>query len=291
MGMAAARLAPYDWPKAESLLNRLEDPGDYNRFLDSTISKLAATDLARAKSLLDKFKLGSDYHAKTSRIKLAVAIAKEKPDEAIELVNSIKEGAFRVQGLVRVAEVIAKSDPSRSRKLIDTAFEFMENRPEDFRSWSNYGGRAAFAVLTLAEAKKHGHPELATLTARTLAMRPVGYEAHSPENRNEQVVNVTQILAMVDPVSARHLLASIAPPDEFVTKAMNGRREWLFALAMADPKQAKALIDRGIERSVTSSRNTLTFSGLTELSLILTAKDRYAELLTWASMPWGRDYE
>jgi hypothetical protein len=289
IGMVAARLAPHDGTKAESLLNSLPS-GDYNRFLCATVGRLALDDLDRAKGLLDKFKQDGGSYPRIARIRIALAIAKQKPDTAVELVNGITDAPDRVQGLVRLAEVFAETDKPRAVKAIDAAFDLMERDPEGFRSWSNFAGRAGFAVVVAAQAKQIGHPDLTSLVARALAMRGAGRE-ESPERLNNQRVNLATGLALVDPAAARHLLAAVAPPDEFVTMALSNQRDWTFALALADPERAKTIVDKRIEKAKAGGRNVLSFGGLSELGRILTTQNRLDELGMWGSLPLRKDFE
>ena len=72
-----------------------------------------------------------------------------------------------------------------------------------------------------------------------------------------------------------------------------GLRDWLFALALADPESAKKLADRLCERAKTNrtGRNSLSGAGLVEMASILVAKDRYVELAIWGHLirPMERD--
>jgi protocatechuate 3,4-dioxygenase beta subunit len=291
VGMVAARLAPHDLPKAEELLSILKAPGDYNRFLSATAARLAPTDFARAKGLLDKFKPENGSYPRIARLQVAIAVAAKKPDEALELVNGINDMPDRVQGLVRLAVAFVKTDKPRAMKTIDATFDLMERNPEAFNSWSNFGGRGGFVVLTAAHAAQIGHPDAVTLTARALSLR-TGDDPYSPESRNEHIVNFAAVLALSDPAAARHVLAGIAPPDEFVNKALSSRRDWLFALALADPERAVQLVDKLIDRAVAGrGQSALSGSGLSELSIILLADDKLKELAGWASLPFGRDYD
>ncbi len=287
VGLVASRLAPYDWAKAEKLLNSLKDPSDYNRFLASTIARLAPTDYAKAKQLLDRFKPENSSYPQHARLRVAFAIAKTKPDEAVQLVESVKEGPYRFLGYLGLAAVLGPTDKPRAAKLIDTAFDLLDRDPEAFRSWGNFGGRAALAAMGTVRAKEIGYPDVAGLVARTLALRPTGQDAHSPDHRAEVLVNIAAVLSLVDPATARHVLAGIAPPEEFVTRAVAQRRDWLFALALADPGRAVSLADKLIDRAKNArgGRNALSETGLVELCSILIAADPLKELSSYGNLP------
>ena len=84
-------------------------------------ARVAATDLALAKKLLDRFKPDNTFYPHEARLRIAFAVAREKPDEALALVNSVKDGPYRVLGLVRLAVIFAPADKARAVKTIDAA--------------------------------------------------------------------------------------------------------------------------------------------------------------------------
>jgi protocatechuate 3,4-dioxygenase beta subunit len=287
VGLVAARIAPYDWPKAEELLKTLKDPGDYNRFLSAAAARLAVTDFDRARKLFDRFKPDNTFYPQTVRLRVSFAIAKDKPDAALELVQSVKEAHYRFLGMIQLAVLFAPTDRPRAVKTIDAAFDALEADAEGHRSWGSSGGRAGLAAVAAVRAKEIGHPDVASLVARTLALRPTGPDAWSPEDRNDQLVNIAAALALVDPAAARHVLAGVAPPDEFVKRALTHRRDWLFALALADPERAVGLADKLVERAkeARGGRNAISATGLVELGSILTAPDRLRLLTMYGNLP------
>jgi uncharacterized GH25 family protein len=287
VGLVAARLAPYDWPKAENLLDSVKDAGEYNRYLSAAAARLAAADLAKAKELLDRFKPSNSFYPHEARLRIAFVIAQEKPDEAVKLIDGVEKGPYRFQGYVRLAAIFTPADKARAAKLIETAFDLLDRDPEAFRSWSNFGGRAGLAAVGTVRAKEIGYPDVAGLVARTLALRATGQDAWSPDDRENNLVSVAAVLARVDPATARHVLAGVAPPDEFIERAMSQRRDWLFALALADPERATKLADKLIERAKNArgGRNALSVTGLVELGSILTAADRLKALTMYGNLP------
>ena len=127
---------------------------------------------------------------------------------------------------------------------------------------------------------------MADLVARTLAMRPTGEEAMRGDGREDELVNVAAVLAWVDPASARQVLAAVAPAEAFVDRAVTKRRDWLFALALADPDRAAVLVDKLMERAKDrrDGRGGLSGTGVNELVSILTADDRLRELTAFGSL-------
>jgi uncharacterized GH25 family protein len=287
VGLVAARLAPYDWPKAEAILNSIKDASEFNRFLSASAARLAASDLPKAKQLLDQFKPGNSFYPSEARVRVALAVAKEKPDEAVKLIDGVKEGAYRFRGYLQLAALFAPDDKPRAIRTIDIAFDLLDRDAETFRSWSGYGGRAGFAAVGAVRAREIGYPDVAGLVARTLAMRPTAEDAWSADDRENNLVNIAAALALVDPATARRLLAGVAPPEEFLARATSQRRDWLFALALADPERAIKLADKLIERAKTARQggNALSATGLVELCSILTAPDRLKELSSYGNLP------
>lgn len=85
VGYTAAHLAPHDWTAAEKLLNGLKNPSDFNRFLAASAARIARTDLPKAKLLLGRFKPDNTYYSQEAHVRIAYAIATERPDEAVKV--------------------------------------------------------------------------------------------------------------------------------------------------------------------------------------------------------------
>jgi hypothetical protein len=219
-------------------------------------------------------------------VRVAYAIAASQPDAAVRLIGGVKEGPYRVQGYFGLAARFAKTDKTRANKMIDAAFDLLDRDAESFRGWSGSGGRAGLAAVGAVRAAEIGYPDVPHLVARCLALRPTGQDAFSPDTREDTAVNVAAVLALIDPATARQLLGTVAAPEDYVERAMSKRRDWLFALALADPDRAKGLADRLIELAKASrgERNGLSETGLVELGLILTAADRLKELTQFGSL-------
>ncbi|MDB5309205.1 MAG: hypothetical protein JWO38_3407 [Gemmataceae bacterium] len=286
VGMVAARLAPHDWPRAEVLLGGIKDPGEYNRWLAAAAGRLAAVDLPGAKRLFDRFRVDNSSYPSEARLRVAFRIAAARPDEAVKVVEGVAERAYQFHGYLGLARRFAPADRGRAAKMIDAAFDLLDGQPEAFRSWGNFGGRAGFGATAVVRAREIGYPDVAGLVARTLAMRPTGADAWSPEDRADQLVNIAAALAIVDPGTARGVLAGVAPPDELPERASRQRRDWLFALALADPERATVLVDKLIDRAkeARNGGNGLSQSGLVELGSILTDTDRLRTLTVYGSL-------
>lgn len=285
-GMVAARLAPFDWPAAKALLDPLKESNLYNRHLCSAADKVARTDVPAAKKLFDLFRPDNSFAPYYARLSVAYRAVAADPDEAERIVNSVAEGNFRFQGLVRLAGLVAAKDKPRAVRLIDTAMAILEMNPQSFQSMTYFGGRAGCALLAVHKGKAIGHPDLAGLVAKALAVRQtLGDAMSSPETLAEQTVSFAAGLALVDPASARQVLAGVAPPDRYAELALTQPREWTIALALADPGRARGLIDAVFEKAAADGdQQSLSRHGILEIGSILTAADPYQELAGYAQL-------
>jgi protocatechuate 3,4-dioxygenase beta subunit len=285
-GMTAARLAPFDWPRAKAMLDALKDPSEYNRFLAATCSQLAATDLPKAKKLFDEFKPDGTSYPHDARLQVAYRIAAKDPAGAEAIVASVSDASRRFQGYVRLAVLFAPKDRPRAVGLIDRAVAMLGPDADEFRRHS--GGAAGYGVLAAVRGHEIGHPDVPGLVARALAARPAGRDGWgSGDRRPRLLVNVAAGLALVDPAVGRQVLAGVAPPDKYAEFAAGKGRDWLFALALCDPERAAKLADALIDRAKAGRTpgNALSHTGLIELISILTAEDRYEALSSYGELP------
>ncbi len=284
VGLVASSLASFDPHRAETMLKRLTEPVYFNRYLGAIAVRVASTDLAKAKELLGEFKVDYSSGPQIVRIRIASEIAIDKPEESLKLIEGIKTGPDRVLGYLRLAARWHPTDPKRSWKMIDAAFDVLERDPESFETYSNMGGGAGFAAIAAVRAKEYGYPNAGELVARCLAMRSAGRAWDRPDDRDQRTVGLASVIALIDPATARQLLRGLGTADEYLTQAATQQREWFFALALADPDNAKKLADKLLDASKRSP-NRLSGTGLVELGSTLTAPDRLKMLLFWASLP------
>jgi hypothetical protein len=268
--LVAALVAPHDEPRAHRLIDGYRDADDYSWALAGMIDRIAERDPDRAEALLPKLRPERGHSTSEARVAIAYRIAEREPDRAERLVNSAPEGTFRVLGLSRLATLV--KDRARAWKLIDQAMALIEERPNDLRGWSSWGGGAGMAAVVAVRARMVGHPDAAGLVGRVLAQRPTERVETRKSERDQEAVAVASVLAFADPASARGMLAAVAPPAEYARRAPRERRDWLFAAALADPEGAKAVVEavwaaaksRGDRGTATSG------TGLIELLSILT---------------------
>ena len=285
VGLAASYLASFDPLRAEAMLKRLTDPSFFNRYLGASAVRVARTDLAKAKELLGEFKADNSSNPQMTSIRIAYEIALDRPEEAIKLIDGIKSEPERVLGYLRLAVRFQPTDQKRAWKMIEAAFESLERDPESFFSYSS--GRAGFAALAAVRAKEAGYPHTAELVSRCLALRSMERDSNTPDSRDQQTVGIATTIALIDPGTARQLLRSLGDSDVYIASAAGQRREWLFALALADPDAAKKLADKLIDaaKRPPNSRERFGSTGLVELGIILTDPDRLKALSRYGSLP------
>jgi RNA polymerase sigma factor (sigma-70 family) len=285
-GHVAGALAAFDEPAALKLAEPIADPDTYNRALGHIIDRLARTDPKRAEALFGKFRPGRGFAHCEARLWVGLRLVASDPDRAVIVVEGIPEARYRVLGLARLATSV--KDRARAWELIDRAMAEIEQKPTEFQSWSNSGGAAAAAGLICAWAREVGHPDLAALVGRAVALRSPVRTWTSPDERHQELVSLASMLAFADPATARAVLAGIAPPAGFARRAPGERRDWLFAAALADPAGAKAVVDAiwSAAKARRAGGEAVSNTGLIELTSILTDPDgRLAVLAQYASVP------
>ena len=285
IGSAAVRLAPFDWPRAKATIETLKDTSERNRYFGAAAVQLAPIDLPKAKEVLKLLGPSGFFYLEESTVRMALRIARTNPDEAVRLVDGIAAPSFRIHGYVQVARELVTVEKPRAIALIDKALHLIETKPTELQSSSSRGGASGFALYVALAGQRIGHPDVPWLTARSLSLRTNGESHRGADDRKRLQVQMACGYALIDPAIGKQLLAGVAPPDEFLKQAVTQSRDWLFALALCDPERAVELVDKRMEWMNTSSdRKALMLNGMSELSRILTADDRLAELFTWGSL-------
>jgi hypothetical protein len=290
-GFVAARLASFDLERAKSLLPT-EPIGEANRWRVAVARRVAATDLNAALKLLDGVRPDNSFILSLARQRIAVRAATAgRAAEAVEVAEAIAEPQYRTAALAGIAVAVARSDASLSRSLIDRAAAYLSEHPETFSSWSSmYGGASGIAAWLAYQARLAGHPDVASIEGRALACR-LTLRMDSPEQVAEMQAKAAMILSLTDPATAKFVLDRAAPPGQPAPGNLRLRREWLFAVALTDPKRAISEVDHQIDE-VANSRENLQGTNLIELLITLTQPneaDTVRELTMWVGLPGGRD--
>ncbi len=282
IGSAAVSLALNDWPRAKATIESLKDASERDRYFGAVAVRFATTDLPKAKEVLKLMGPSGFFYLEESTVRMALRLARTNPDEAVRLVDQIAAPAFRVHGYVQVARELVTVDKPLAIALIDKAMKLVQTKPAELDSWAGVGGVSGFALYVALSGKRIGHPDVAGLTARALSLRTNG-ERHSGADELKQLrVKLACGYALLDPAIGKQLLAGVATPDEYLKRAVTERRDWLFALALCDPERASVLVDKRMAwQNSDSNRSGRALDGMNELSRILTANDRLAEIFNW----------
>ena len=205
--------------------------------------------------------------------------------------HAIAEPWYKASALAEIVAVAGKGDEALARSLIDRALNRFLDHPEEFLSWTHMGGGGSgLAAWVAYQARLAGYADMESVVGRVLACR-VNTLRDSPRHVAEMHAKTAMTLALTDPVTAKWLLDRAAPSGQPVPGELVNRREWLFAVVMADPERGMAEIDRRIERAK-SSQEAVRGTDLIELLITVTQPteaDLVRELGGWASVAWPRE--
>ncbi|HEV7224335.1 MAG TPA: carboxypeptidase-like regulatory domain-containing protein [Pirellulales bacterium] len=284
-GIVAREWAAYDIDRAEKLVESISLKAGKHRYLSWLAESVAEHDLDRALALAKEIDgdINADSRANHARLKIAYRIAPVRLQDALNVVQSMAgdgAGKSRAEALAWIAYRIADRDKPRAYELIDRSLAIYLDEPEEFRSWSNYGGRTVFAAWVARLAREIGYPDMRGVMLRVLAARPTMREEYDPARRLEANVAAAWVLAFAAPQTSRELLEAAEPFEELVGSGSSSihRGEWINAWALADPEHAKQIF----QRELALVRDNL------DLELQQTGLLRTAEMLSQPQSQWPR---
>ena len=179
-----------------------------------------------------------------------------------------------------MAREVAVVDQPRAFALIDRAMTLIVDDPDGLRGWSTYG-TCGYALYVALSGQRIGHPDVAGLTTRALALRTEAVPFVGAEERKKTQVRLAAGFALLDPAIGRQLLGGIEPPDDYTKMDTHDSRAWLLATALCDPARGIELVDKKI--AMLNTKMNWHF-GLAELSLTLLAQDRLVQLTNWCHL-------
>jgi protocatechuate 3,4-dioxygenase beta subunit len=275
-GLVAGALAPHDFDRAMALLEPVEAGYEKDRGLARIAGAIAPQNLEKALEIVSHLDPSSTL-ADNTRLRIAYRLAASRPKDALRVVESMKtHGAKKIQAEAYgwLATAIAPADQKMAWSLCDKSFQIYEENAREMRSWSYYGDRGAFSAHVVTLARQIGYPDLGLLIDRALAMRPSDYipeSAGRPAGKN--TVFMAEILALVDPESAKHLLETVAPridgPLAFGDPGPEAR-DWYPAWALADLPQAVKFWENHLEAARANPESHLESAGLEATLKLLT---------------------
>ncbi|MGH7138209.1 MAG: carboxypeptidase regulatory-like domain-containing protein, partial [Pirellulales bacterium] len=284
-GMVARELANYDLPRAKKLLEPISAAADQSRYRSWLAEALAAKQLDEALAIVGQIRgdLNAEMLANQTRMKIAYRIAAARPQEALRIVDAMEghsAGKTRAEALSWIAVQTAPRDQAAAYEMIDRSLALYLDEPDEFRSWTNYGGRPVLAAWVARQARAIGYPDMHSVVMRVLATRPTARDEHDPVRRLEASVATAWVLAFSAPATARDLLRALVPASDLVGSGHSSvrRGEWLNAWALADPERAKQIF----ERELAAVRDT------PNVDLQRTGLLRTAEMLSQPQSEWPR---
>jgi RNA polymerase sigma factor (sigma-70 family) len=264
-GIVACRLALFDPARARALIDPIPDAVQFNRCLALACARAAEIDLPLAKQWQTEFRPGDNTFTRYNTGQwIAYRLVRAHPDEAIVVAKAIADPTTRAGTLAGLAYRL--QDKARAVKLIDAAMDHILANPAGYYNW----GAAATAAVLLYRAKQIGHPDLAALRDKVLAVRTPPRTGPF-EGANGPQVAEALALALTDPETARMLLPhKLSPKDPALVEL--GRREPLIALALTDPAALTPAVDKLVAAAV-KRQSGFQNTSLHALALVLAQPD------------------
>ena len=237
-----------------SLVEPVSDHNERERALARIATAIAPKDLNKALEIIGRLDKRSTL-PDVARTQIAYELVPTRREDAMRVVEGMDtHGAakMKAEALGWMAKAVAPRDRQFAHSLIDKSMGIYWDRAEEFRSWSSFGGRMAFAAFVVSQAKEVGYPDMGLLINRVLAMRPVGTDVFSSPRYNQRASILTaKTLAMIDPGCAEHILLSVAPRDPTAqgVLAVTEDADLLQAWALIDLEYAVKLIEFRVEAS------------------------------------------
>jgi hypothetical protein len=189
------------------------------------------------------------------------------------MVESISDDPkIKAESLAWLAVAIAPRDRELAYSVIDRSLAIYLDQADFFRGWNNpdVSGLAARVAI---QARDIGYPDLDSVVARVLALRPT-IQQDSPARVAEAHVATAMILALADPPAARELLRAAESHAETIGSGLSGIRHhyWLQAWALADLPHAAQLFRKELESVKSRPKASLSERGLIGMLDILTTR-------------------
>jgi RNA polymerase sigma factor (sigma-70 family) len=273
---AARILAPHDVGRAQAILEPFKT-GRGTGWQDHRITigtAIGRTDTRRALAMIDAAEdLGSDREI--ARTAIAYVIARDRPDEAIRIVEDMKgdEAAiWQAEAFGWLAVVLAARDRARAYALTDRALALMIDRSDRAGRLAMSGGEMSRSARVAQCARQVGYPDMESVIMRVLAAR--SNESRGWRSDQRYVLASFAVaalpLALVDPAAARTVLEQVEArggldPDE----QWDVLEDWRMAWALVDLDKARALFEADL--AAMDRRNEVEVYGYLKLVEFLIA--------------------
>jgi uncharacterized GH25 family protein len=284
-GTVARALALVALDRATALIEPIKTRSDKDRYTAFIIEAISQTNPEKALALVDTLETNSSM-PQTLRTGIAYAIAPTKPDEALRIADDLKKGysadKYLAEALGWLAVAIASQDKARAFAMIDRALAIPIESPQEFGSYTYFGGALASSAGIALNARKIGYPDMESVMMWVMAARPDGQSGFSdPAMQTLSTTIATPLVALLDPAAARTILGQIearsglSPPE----LAKIAGEWWLAAWALADLKHVQPLVEAELD-ALGSEKPNIANSGLVKMTeVLLTPPDRREQLL------------
>ena len=212
-GTVARTLAPLDLERALALVAPITNRQDKDRYTAFIIEAISGTNPEKALKLVETVDRESSM-PQTLRTGIAFAMAPEHPDEAIRIVEGMKQGysseKHQAEAFGWLAVAIAPKDKAKANALIERALALPIDKPEPFGSYTYFGGALASSAGIALNARKIGYPDMESVVNQVMAARPDGQHGFSdPAMQTLSATIAAPLVALLDPAAARTILGQI----------------------------------------------------------------------------------
>jgi hypothetical protein len=205
----------------------------------------ATTDTKRALALADSV-TGRGFDRERARTAIAYRIGRDRPDEAIRIIEGIKrdrwEHEWQAGAFGWLAVALAPRDRARAFGLIDRALTLVI----DVQDWMGSDDEMAVAARVVGCARRIGYPDMDGAIFRVLAARPAesGNASIDRGRHLQRLLEAAIPLALLDPSAARSVLEQVEARGGFDPLTLWSTREsWLIAWGLVDLKKAEAILE------------------------------------------------
>ncbi len=283
-GLAAKALASFDLERALALLEPIKERRDKDRYTGFIIAAIAGSNPERALALVDSLDPNTSL-PQTLKTEIAYAIAPARPDQAIRIVEGMTEGhgaqKHQAEAFGWLAVAIAPKDRARACALIERALALPIDKPQEFGSYTNFGGALAAAAGIALNARRIGYPDMNGALMWVMAARPDGRSGFSdPAMQTLSATIATPLVALLDPAAAETILGQIEARSGLSPAELAGiaGENWLTVWALVDLKHAEGLVEAELNAPETPKAANLGQSGLLRMiEALLTLPSRREE--------------
>ncbi len=285
-GIVAKALAPLDLKRALALLEPMKERNDKDRYTGFIVEAIAGSNPERALEFVNSTDSNTSL-PQTLKTEIAYAIAPDKPDQAMRIVEGMTEGLGAVkhqaEAIGWLAVAIAPRDKSRAFALLDRALALPIDKPREFASYTYFGGALASSAGIALNARRIGYPDMNGALMWVMAARPDGRNSfNDPAMDTLSATIATPLVALLDPAAAETILGQIearsglSPAD----LARIAGENWLTAWALVDLKHAEGLVEAELSSEKTNQAANSGQSGILRMiETLLTPPSKREEYL------------